>query len=92
MSITKIKQLIKNNAWQNFPAQELWIRENDLTFWAFEKTNESVIVTDGIYTNDKGLTFITTNYPSQEIETFVDNLVLKKSNEGYTCFASQLFV
>jgi hypothetical protein len=92
MSITKIKQLIKNNAWQNFPAQELWIRENDLTFWAFEKTKESVIVTDGMYTNDKGLTFTTTSHPSQEIETFVDNLIVKKLNEGYTCFASELFV
>jgi hypothetical protein len=91
MSPEKIMKIIQDAAWKDFPAQELWFRENDLHFWAYEKGHNNVLLTEGKYT-DTGLIFTITENYTQDVENFVNNEINIKTEEGYICFASQFFV
>jgi hypothetical protein len=88
--LTKVKKIIQDAAWKKFPAQELWFREADLRFWAYEKREDSICITEGNYANDE-LVYATMEYPTSNVEEFVDDAVVLKEKDGYTCFASQLF-
>ena len=95
MSLIKVKNIIKKEAWSGFPAQELWIRENDLYFWAYDKNKEKIYITEGRYVGDienqlPKLEYKTVEYDN--VDNFVDDIIQKKESEGYECFASQLFV
>jgi len=89
MSVKQVKNIIQNSACEAFPAQELWFRENDLNFWAYDKQDSKVITTQGIYKNNK-LSFTTLEHDTDNVEEFVEKLIDIKNNEGYECFASQL--
>jgi len=87
----KAKKKIQELAWDRFPAQELWIDKND-HFWGFDKKEDgSVHIVDGIYQDGEVITDITicrTEFP----DSFVEKCIKAKEEQGYTCFASQLFL
>lgn len=89
MSLTKAEQTIQHAAWKQFPAQELWIKD-DKYFWSYEKRDESVCITEGVY-NDGDIDSRTLLYKADNVDTFVDNLIMDKISDGWKCFASQLF-
>jgi hypothetical protein len=90
MSYTKVKNIIQNSAWDSFPAQELWFRESDISFWAYDKCEKKVFITTGAY-SDK-LTYRTSEVVCEDVDEFINNFIDKKTEEGYECFASQLIV
>jgi len=89
MSLTKAEQTIQLTAWKQFPAQELWIKD-DKYFWAYEKRQESVYITEGVYT-ESGLNNRTQLYKPDNVDIFIDNLIIEKIAGGWKCFSSQLF-
>ena len=91
MSLIKVKNIIKKEAWNGFPAQELWIRDKDLYFWAYDKAEGKISITEGKYLNNK-LEYKTTQNETQDVDKFIDDIIKQKILEGYECFASQLFV
>ena len=91
MSLIKVKNIIKKEAWTGFPAQKLWIRDIDLHFWAYDKNEEKISLTEGKFIEGK-LQYKTTDETPVNVESFIDELIKKKESEGYECFASQLFV
>jgi len=91
MSLIKVKNIIKKEAWTGFPAQELWIRDIDLHFWAYDKSEEKISITEGKFVEDK-LQYTTIIESPVDVDSFIDELIKKKEIEGYECFASQLFV
>jgi hypothetical protein len=89
--LTKVKNLIQESAWYDFPAQELWLNENDLYFWAYYKGDGIVSVTTGRYVDEK-LVHSTTDYPTADPDNFVDREIDSIEKKGYTCFAMELFL
>lgn len=86
------KKYILKNAKVKFPAQELWI-DNNLNFFAFDKYTNELIISEGKFNiNNKNLEFTTKNQYTINIENTLNNYLNEKLNEGYECFASELFV
>ncbi len=85
------KKKIQELAWTRFPAQELWIDEND-HFWGFERKEDgSIYIVDGFYQDGEVISDITicrTEFP----EAFIEKSIKIKQEQGYECFASQLFI
>lgn len=82
------KNMIKKTAWKFFPAQELWIN-NDDEFWAFEKHLSEVHITIGEYKN-KTITYSTMIESTDNVDHLVDCLTKEKTKQGYECFAIEL--
>jgi hypothetical protein len=86
------KKYLLKNAKNKFPAQELWI-DDELNFCAFEKLENELILTEGIYNiNNTTIDFVTKSYSHPDIEHVLDNYLNEKLDQGYECFASELFV
>jgi hypothetical protein len=79
--------LLKRIAWNNFPCQELWYKDN--SFWSFEKGDNNVYLTSG-YLEDENLSFHTIKLFASDVESFIDMLCDSKRRDGYECFASEL--
>jgi hypothetical protein len=82
------KKYIQSVAWNRFPAQELWIRQ-DNSFWAFDIEDDHVVFTEGIY-RDGDILFHSTSQPAEDGEALVDSFVEQKRQEGFECFAIQM--
>jgi len=89
MPLTKTEQTIQLAAWKQFPAQELWIKD-DKYFWAYQKGDSSVHFTSGTCT-ESGLTRKTEVVSTTEPDILVDKLIMEKIAEGWKCFSSELF-
>jgi hypothetical protein len=89
MSLTKAEQTIQHAAWKQFPAQELWIKD-DKYFWSYEKRDGGVSITEGVY-KDGDIDNRTLLYKTDNVDTFVHNQIIEKISDGWKCFASQLF-
>jgi hypothetical protein len=86
------KKYLLKSVKNKFPAQELWI-DDELNFCAFEKAQNQLIITEGIYNiNNRTIDFVTKSYNHPDIEYTLDNYLNEKLVQGYECFASQLFV
>jgi hypothetical protein len=82
-----IKNYLKNTVWDKFRAQELWFRDIDYYFWAYEVDNNKIYSTKGYFEND------TVYYSTIQYENIdIDKLIQEKFDEGYYCFASELVV
>lgn len=92
MDINQIKRIIQNMAWKDFPARELWLRDGDLNFWAFDYENCGVSITHGKYVDKDIIMYQTTNHPNNgNIDETIKQMTDDKFEEGYRCFAIQLF-
>lgn len=86
--LAKAKKVIQKNAWDYFPAQEIWIRP-DLHFWAFDKVENSpenmYVFTCGIYSENKVI------YKTEEkVCENIEEIIEQKSGEGFECFAAEI--
>jgi hypothetical protein len=84
------KKKIQELAWTRFPAQELWIDSND-HFWGYEKKEDGVHLVDGFYQDGEVISDITicrVDCP----EEYIEKCIKHKQDQGYECFASQLFL
>jgi hypothetical protein len=90
MSLTKAEQTIQLAAWKDFPAQELWIKD-DKYFWAYEKGDSCVYITCGTYTESSLTHNETEVVNTSEPDVLVDKLIIEKIAEGWKCFSSELF-
>ena len=90
MSLTKAEQTIQLAAWKDFPAQEIWIKD-DKYFWAYEKSDSCVYITCGTYT-ESGLTHKKTEvFKTDDVDMFIDKLIIEKIADKWKCFSSELF-
>lgn len=80
--------LLMNVAWDKFPCQELWKRDN--SFWSFEKGDNKVSLTSGFIENEN-IYFDTVNISVSDVESFIDMLCDSKTRDGYVCIASEMF-
>ena len=86
------KKYILKNAKNKFPARELWIN-NDFDFFAFEKYQNELIITEGKYNiNNSTLDFTTKTQYVPDTEESLNTFLNTKIDEGFECFASELFV
>lgn len=86
------KKYILKNAKVKFPAQELWI-DNNLNFFAFDKYINELVISEGKFNiSNKTIEFTTKNQYNVDIENVLNTYLHEKVNEGYECFASELFV
>jgi hypothetical protein len=93
MSVER-RKYIQKIAGTAFPSQELWYREGDNSFWAFEnKEYEHVIsFTSGFFENNT-LKFRTVTQIVDDDENSTNILQTeteKKRTEGFECFAISL--
>lgn len=82
-----IKNYLKNTVWDKFKAQELWFRDNDYCFWAYEIENNKIFSTKGYFKNNV-IYYSIIEYDNNDI----DKLIQEKLDEGYYCFATELMV
>jgi hypothetical protein len=88
----KAKKRIQELAWDKFPSQELWIDPNN-HFWGFDITGDgAVYCVDGVYNDDDEVIADVTIYHTVSPSEFVERAIETKREQGYECFASQLFV
>ncbi len=82
-------EILKEYAWEKFPAQELWVKEEK--FWAFENKEDSdkIYLTSG-YLQDKEIKFETTFLTVSNKKRFITQLCDSKRKEGYECIAIQM--
>ena len=82
--VKRMKKLIQRRANIDFPAQELWYRDSDDTFWCYREENNSLKLVDGTIIN--GVLHYDVSIQNMRdglIEQFCD----QKTNEGYECYA-----
>lgn len=88
MNLEIMKNKIKQIANNDFPADELWIKE-DFSFWAFAKENNKIILTEGFLNNedflyDTNILYISEN---ENIDNTITLLCAEKTQNNYVCFA-----
>lgn len=81
----KIKMKIQKRANIDFPAQEIWFRENDESFWCYKQENNSLKLVEGIVINGELHYDVSVHNIEGEEET--SKLCDQKTNDGYECFA-----
>ena len=77
------KKYIQKKACKNFPAQELWIRD-DYSFWAYDKQDNRIFSTTGQYSNGDII------YNTVCVQDLIGDLIDQKMQEGFKCFAMQI--
>ena len=82
-------ELLKECAWEKFPAQELWVKKEK--FWAFENKEDSdkVYLTSG-YIQDEEIKFDTIFITVSNKNRFITQMCESKRKEGYECIAIQM--
>lgn len=78
-------KFLMNNAWDMFPAQELWVNGKD--FVAFSNETGVLQITVGEI-DENNCEFETFDLPLEDL----DDLLEMYSDHGYECVASQLIV
>lgn len=95
--LTQAEQYIQSKAWKDFPAQELWIK-NDKYFKAYELKrllygDYLLSETEGTYEDGKIVYQSSSKMEKIGNENrYLELLCRRIGREGYHCFASQLMV
>lgn len=88
-SLTINERYIQHKACEKFPAQELWIKD-DNQFWAYKVDGNDIYTTSGCYENKK-LRYRTVALKLYgNVDSFVSKLCHDKTEFGYHCFAIQM--
>jgi hypothetical protein len=89
---TDTLKTIKEEAWNKFPAQELWINKDTETFWAYEEKQDTnkLYLTTGLIVDKSKLVFDTIYLQVSNMSRFITQLCRAKQNSGYECFAIQM--
>lgn len=82
--LTRTEAYIQRLANVEFPAEELWIK-NDSYFWAYAFSNGAIISTTGKYENGE----FEKRSESLPYTRFYE-ILAQRENEGYHCFAIQI--
>lgn len=82
-------EILKDFVWENFPAQEIWRKDN--SFWAFENKDDSnkIYLTSGYMEGEK-IVFDTIFLSVSNKNKFITNLCDSKRRDGYECIAIQM--
>lgn len=89
----KDKKYIQSKAGDNFPAQELWYNKIDRGFMAFEKKENTLVLTRG-HLMDNILDYNTIELTGEtmgtDMEVYLEKYLEILGREGYECFAIQM--
>jgi hypothetical protein len=89
--LTKLKNKLKNGRF-TFPAQEIWLNDENGKFWAYQKDNDCVDVTVG-YLDDVGIQYKTTPHfqnSCRNIDNWITKECEKRREENYYPFIARI--